>query len=226
MSTNLAEAAPANLGAPEVIYFFGDSITHGWGDEDIGGWPARLTRHLQERAFAVTGYNLGVRGDTSTKIAERWADELQRRRRSGNALAVFAFGVNDATIEPDGRRPLPIEKTAGNVRRIIDEAQDLPILLIGPAPIDEPLMHQALNAKGSVPMPSPDTIAELSQCMAAVATESGVPFLDLYNTLLYNEGWQNSLRQVDGLHPSSSGHDLIARSILQWPVWRQYFPGA
>ena len=79
-----AEFAPGTATRPDVIYFFGDSITLGWRDESLGGWPVRLLRGLHAEGHAATGYNLGIRGDTSTKIADRWEDEVRRRRRDGH----------------------------------------------------------------------------------------------------------------------------------------------
>lgn len=209
---------------PDVVYFFGDSITLGWRDEDLGGWPARLLRRLHSDGYDVTGYNLGVRGDTSTGIAERWEDELRRRWREGNALLVFAFGVNDSTLGPDGRRSLPVAQTARNVGTVLERARHYPVLLIGPAPIEEALMHRRLNAAGDLPMPTPDSIADTARAIGAEARKAGVPYLDLLAVLGGDAGWRASLLQTDGLHPSSAGHDAIARQIAHWAPWQQFFP--
>lgn len=219
-----AEFAPGTATRPDVIYFFGDSITLGWRDESLGGWPVRLLRGLHAEGHAATGYNLGIRGDTSTRIADRWEDEVRRRRRDGHALLVFAFGVNDATLEPDGKRSLPVEQTVRNVRHILDQARSHPVLLIGPAPINEALMHERLNATGDAPMPTSKSIAEVARRMAAEAKAAGVPFLDLLESFRDDPAWNESLVQTDGLHPSSAGHDLIADEIRRWAAWRRLFP--
>src|SRR5262245_46817931 len=97
---------------PDTIYFLGDSITLGWRDEELGGWPTRLMRRLAARGHDITGYNLGIRGDTSREIAGRWKDEVRRRQRGANPLLVFAFGVNDAKMEPDGKPSMPVDEAA------------------------------------------------------------------------------------------------------------------
>jgi lysophospholipase L1-like esterase len=223
-SSDRVEAALESSPAPDAIYFLGDSITLGWRDESLGGWPSRLLRGLHAEDYAVTGYNLGIRGDTSSRIADRWEDEVGRRRRDGNDLLVFAFGVNDATLEPDGRRTLPIERTVENLRHILRKTGRHPVMLIGPAPIDEQLMQQRLNARGNTPMPTPASIAETSARMAAEAATAGVPYLDLLAALAKSQPWHDSLATTDGLHPSSAGHDLIAAEVRSWGPWQRLFP--
>jgi lysophospholipase L1-like esterase len=208
---------------PDTIYFLGDSITLGWRDEDLGGWPARLMRRLANAGHDITGYNLGIRGDTSREIGARWKDEVGRRRRGARALLVFAFGVNDAKIEPDGRRSMPIEETAANMRGILRDAARHSVLVIGPAPIDEALMHRRLNAAGDAPMPTEAGVAEVAALLAREADAAGVPFLDLLSTLASDPAWRRSLAETDGLHPSGAGHDILADQIRRWPAWSSLF---
>ena len=168
---------------PDIICFVGDSITLGWGDEALGGWPARLLRSLSAKGHQVTAYNLGVRGDTSSAILERWQDEVGRRRRGSNPLLVFAFGVNDAKIAADGTQPVHPDLTARNTRQILADAGTGRTLMIGPAPIDEAVMQKQLNTNGASPMPSPASIALANQRIAEEAHSAGVPFLDLLGRL-------------------------------------------
>lgn len=216
--------APPATDTPDTIYFLGDSITLGWRDEELGGWPARLMRRLAARGYNVTGYNLGIRGDTSREIAGRWEDEVQRRQRGANALLVFAFGVNDAKVEPDGRRSLPAGEAAANLKQILLGARGYRILLVGPAPIDEELMHRHLNAEGVAAMPTLVSIAEVARHMAEEAGACAIPFLDLLGILSANAAWRRSLAETDGLHPSRVGHDLIADEIERWSAWSNLFP--
>ncbi|MBT7614475.1 MAG: GDSL family lipase, partial [Rhodospirillaceae bacterium] len=71
----------------DQILFFGDSITVG-GNDSLGlSWPGRLARGLVTRGGAyVTGYNLGVNGDTSVQIASRWQAEVLARGREETGL--------------------------------------------------------------------------------------------------------------------------------------------
>lgn len=216
-------ASPA-ADTPEAIYFLGDSITLGWRDEDHGGWPARLMRRLAGRGYRITGYNLGVRGDTSAEIAERWEQEVGRRQRGASALLVFAFGVNDAKLAPDGTPVTPSAETAASIRRILAASRRHRVLLIGPSPVDEPLMQRHLNAEGLAAMPTGAAIAATARQMEAEAHSADVPFLDLLAALGASAAWKRSLAATDGLHPSGDGHDLIADLIEEWPAWSALFP--
>lgn len=55
------------------ICFFGDSFTAGTGDPDYLGWSGRVCRAAQHPS--LTHYNLGIRGNTSLQIEERWQAE-------------------------------------------------------------------------------------------------------------------------------------------------------
>ncbi len=219
------QASPA-AGTPDAIYFLGDSITLGWRDEDQGGWPARLMRRLAGQGYSITGYNLGVRGDTSCEIAERWEQEVGRRQRGSNSLLVFAFGVNDAKMAPDGTHLTPASETASSIRRILAAARRYRVLLVGPAPVDEPLMQHHLNAEGGAAMPTAESITTIARRMESEARSAGVPFLDLLGRLAQDAVWQKSLADTDGLHPSRAGHELIADLIQDWPAWAELFPNA
>ncbi|MBN8999510.1 MAG: hypothetical protein J0H54_08960 [Rhizobiales bacterium] len=215
--------APSVTGVPDCLFFLGDSITLGWRDEDLGGWPARLMRRLAAAGHDITGYNLGIRGDTSREIADRWEAEVGRRRRGARPLLVFAFGVNDAKLEPDGRRCLPLEETTANIRRILRDASPYRVLVIGPAPIEEPVMLRHLNADGRAAMPTMTEIADVDRHLAREAAAAHAPYLDLLSALAGSAAWRQALVETDGLHPSSSGHDILADAIEAWPAWADLF---
>lgn len=208
---------------PDTICFVGDSITLGWGDAALGGWPARLLGRLSAQGHPVTGYNLGVRGDTSGAILERWRDEVRRRRRGDDPLLVFAFGVNDAKIAADGSQTIRPALTARNTRQILADVGTSRTLMIGPAPIDEGLMQRRLNGDGALPMPSPESIALVNQKIAEEAHSAGIPFLDLLGILSSDPAWGQLMAKTDGLHPSSAGHDLLADTIGAWDAWSDVF---
>jgi lysophospholipase L1-like esterase len=46
------------------VCFLGDSLTFGQGDESGRGWPGRVVLNARAAGVNLTGYNLGVRGDT------------------------------------------------------------------------------------------------------------------------------------------------------------------
>ena len=89
------------------VCFIGDSFVQGTGDPERLGWTGRVLRTPAWRE--VTGYNLGVRRDTSADIARRWQAECAARLPYGidSAGVVFHFGTNDTTVENGALRHLP-----------------------------------------------------------------------------------------------------------------------
>ncbi|HUO23736.1 MAG TPA: hypothetical protein VMU59_14580, partial [Caulobacteraceae bacterium] len=57
------------------VCFLGDSFTQGTGDDAALGWVGRVVAAERGRGHDLTGYNLGVRGQTGADIAERAAAE-------------------------------------------------------------------------------------------------------------------------------------------------------
>lgn len=211
--------------APDAVFFVGDSITFGWRDEEQGGWPSRLIAALPSDAH-VTGYNLGVRGDTSEDIRARWSDEVARRHRDNAAtVVVFAFGANDAKLFPDGRPLVALDRVAENAQLILSAAKRRHrVLFVGPAPVEEEALGRAFNADGVSPVPTNAQVDRVAGILASVAAEAAIPYYDLAGDLRHRKEWFDILRTTDGIHPPALGHDMIASLLVRWPAWRALFP--
>lgn len=211
--------------APDAVFFVGDSITFGWRDEEQGGWPSRLIAALPIQAH-VTGYNLGVRGDTSEDIRARWSDEVARRHRDNAAtVVVFAFGANDAKLFSDGRPLVSLDRVAENARLVLSAAKRRhTVLFVGPAPVEEATLARAFNADGVSPIPSNVQVDAVADVLASVAKEQAIPYYDLAADLRHRTEWFEMLRKTDGIHPPARGHDMIASLLVTWPAWRSLFP--
>ena len=220
----LASPVPQLDAGPDAVFFVGDSITLGWRDEEVRGWPVRVIAGLRPRR-AITAYNLGVRGDASDNILARWQDEVRRRRRpKTSAVLVFAFGANDAKLDADGKPLISVDALRHNTRRILGEAiRDHRVLFVGPAPVDEETLARVLNPAGDVPMPSNRQIAVVSEALAGEAATAGVPYLDMRERLAGDQSWSAAVRETDGLHPPSRGYDIIAGHVAAWSPWASLF---
>ena len=218
----LVPAPSGGRADPDQVFFIGDSITLGWRDEEIGGWPVRLLAGLNP-AHSVTAYNLGVRSDTSERILARWRDEVSRRRPTKRALLVFAFGANDAKLQ-NGAPLMSLTEVAGNARRILSAAvAEYRVLLVGPAPVHEGALARTINPAGDVPVPTNHQIAAVSAVLATEAAALGVPFLDLMARLGEQASWYDALCETDGIHPPARGYDAIATAIATWQPWADLF---
>jgi len=204
--------------------FVGDSLLLGTNDDNYLGWPGRLCRREHEAGHDVSLYNLGIRADTSEKIAARWRHECQVRlpETSPGAL-VFSFGANDcADLEGFGRR-VPLERSIAVARGMLESAAAWkPTLWIGPPPVDD--SRQPFRAAPSVVYHFPSSrIGELSGAYAEVAASLDIPYFDLYRHLINDPAWPGMYEKNDGVHPIAAGYDIVGEHIFNWDAWRTWF---
>lgn len=188
------------------ICFIGDSYVQGVGDSECLGWAGRLCVSARRAGHNVTGYNLGVRRETSADIARRWAAECAPRLPANTVNhVVFSFGLNDVTIENGARRILE-ENSLSNLRTILTAATSrYRTLVIGPVAVPEAERNASL--------------LRLSDGMAKVAAELGVPYLPLIAQFIDDEPWKKQISENDGAHPQAAGYAKIAALIETWPQW-------
>lgn len=193
-----------------VICFFGDSLVAGTGDPACLGWAGRAVVPLLATGRTITHYNLGIRKDTSRKVAARWRSELAIRHMEGwETRLVFAFGTADAAMN-EGRVNVPVDETMANARAILGEAaKDYEVLYVGPPPVANE-EHSRRNA-------------ELNSALGTVCAEVGVPYLDTYSRLVESVGYLDEVRANDGVHPRQVGYGMLAEMVGAWPAWGEWF---
>jgi acyl-CoA thioesterase-1 len=122
----------ANLeAAGEVVVFFGDSITQGYGVRPEDSFPSLVAREL-----GIPFVNAGVPGDTTAAgLARIERDLLAHRPR----LAVVEFGGNDFL------RRVPLAETLGNldamVRAMADQGMMVVILEVNVGLMGDPYLE-------------------------------------------------------------------------------------
>jgi acyl-CoA thioesterase-1 len=191
------------------LMFFGDSHTAGAGDEDGLGWTGRVVAAALAEGIPLCAYNLGVGGETSADVAERWRAEARPRLPDeGDPRVVLAFGVNDVSLDEEDRRCTQ-EQSLLSLEEVLLGAQALGLrrFVVGPAALDD----EATN----------DRIAELSYAYRMLCTRHRVPFVPLVDELRENETWRRELAAGDGAHPGAAGYAEIARLVLAagWLDW-------
>ena len=149
-------------------------------------------------------HNLGVRGDTTAGVLERWRSEVGRRLEDGadNRLVV-AVGAGDV----DGG--ISLARTRLNLANVVDEAaaDGLQPFVVGPPPRADRAFNDRLRAVVD---------AERDVC-----ERRSVPFVDCFEPLLSHEQWAADLSTGDGVHPGQAGYGLLAWLVLHcgWPQW-------
>jgi len=209
-----------------LICCVGDSITLGTGDAHYLGWPGRVSAAEAARGHDLSLYNLGVRGDTSFMIAERWRAECAARLPDEYPGAlIFAFGVNDTAAEEGIGLRVDYERSLVIAREIIVAAAKWKkTMWLAPAPLSD--RHGSLPSPTGVQRRFRDArVRRLSAAYAAIADELGVSYLDLHGFLVDDARWRQAVASGDGIHPAADGYALMADLIGRWDAWRKWMDG-
>ena len=181
-------AVPARA-ADRVIVALGDSLTAGLGVAAHEAWPALLETRLRREGLDYRVVNAGVSGDTTAGGLRR----LDWVLRARPAIVIVALGAND------GLRGLPVDAMRANLETIVTRLTGAGV--------------RVLLAGMRVPPNYGDAYArDFSAAFATVARRSGAAFMPF---LLDGVAAQAALNQPDGIHPTVTGHAVIAERL--WP---------
>lgn len=192
------------------ILFFGDSFVAGVGDPSGLGWVGRVVAAAHADGRPLTAYNLGIRGDTSADVVDRWRAEARARMHDAEADygVVLSVGANDAT-ERDGELRVAPGLAVDNLGRILDGARacGLDVFVVGPPPVGAP--------------ESDARVDQLSRRFAALAGERGVPYVETAAALRAGGTWVREAAAGDGAHPAAAGYAALAELVLGggWLAW-------
>ena len=187
------------------ICFLGDSLTLGQGDRTGLGWPGRVVHEALEAGAALTGYNLGVRGDSGAQIAARAPSEVKARFRHGDAKAVtIFFGAND--IGQD----LPLADSIEALEALLNwaAAHRLTAFVLSPPLYADPL--------------SDAQAAGMTAAFAKICAGRGAPYLDLREAGVDWSLWWAQAEAGDGIHPGAETYASLARAFSRWDAWRAW----
>ena len=190
------------------LAFVGDSFTAGAEDYLALGWVGRVVARGRGIGWNLTGYNLGVRRETTPDIQARLVTEARPRLRDGDAHGlVVSAGINDTTVMA-GQRRVSTADTLAALDRIIESAaaERWPLLLVGPALVGDAEQNERILA--------------LSEAMAGRCAGRAVPYVEIAASLLGDEEWVAEVTSVDGAHPRASGYERLAHVV--WPAFRDW----
>lgn len=192
------------------IFCFGDSTVYGaW--ERGGGWVDRLKRSAVDFLETHPGkyleiYNLGIPGDKTDGLAQRFTSETKQRvaNYKGELLFLFAFGANDAAFVPGTQEfRCPLERFEANYRQVLREAKSLTdqVFVLTITPVNEeqcnPTEKSRMNA----------FVERYNSRLAHLAEEEGANVIDIHSAF-HEQGTQDLLSR-DGIHPNARGYELI-----------------
>jgi lysophospholipase L1-like esterase len=191
------------------VLVFGDSISYGAWDTEAG-WVERLKREahiktvLSEGKEKVQIINLGIGGDTSTKILKRISSEIEARHsNSWPFVFLIMIGTNDER-SVGGEVETSVEQFENNIRDIIKIAKQYSnkIAFLGIPPLGKPV----IAFKGQEY--SDERVKVYEQKVQAIAYEADLIFEPVRPA--FEQAGLDGLFAYDFLHPNDKGHALIA----------------
>jgi len=182
----LASAQAADR--PVKIVALGDSITAGYGLPTDQAFPAKLTRALEAKGYAVSIANAGVSGDTTGGGLDR----LDWSVPQGTEAVILELGANDMLR---GLDPAATKTTLEEILSKLDQ-RHIPVLLVGMKAVRNLGLDYARNFDAIYP---------------ALASTHSVVF---YPFFLDGVATDPQFNQGDGLHPNAAGVDVIVARIL------------
>lgn len=202
-----------------TILFFGDSITWGAWDKQ-GGWVARIKKFVDEKVIDTNFsyyhdiYNLGISGDKTSDLLERFDFETQQRLdEEQETVFVFAIGVNDSQfIDNQGNRT-PINEFRRNLENLVIKAKKYSnkMVFVGLFPVDDSkLTPTSWEQNKSYKR---EFVSQYNKAIEQICQNEQVYFINLCDYFL-NQKYKELL--IDGLHPNSEGHKQISEIVLKF----------
>lgn len=193
IDTVVTESVAETPTSKKTILFFGDSLTAGYGLEDINdAFPGLIQTKLDSLGLNYTVINSGLSGETSAGGKSRIEWVLNQKID----VFVLELGAND------GLRGVPLTETRENLQAIIDAVQtkypQATIVLAGMQL--PPNMGQTYSTE----------FRNIFSDLAEKNSLALIPFL------LEDVGGIPELNQEDGIHPTVEGQKIVANNV--WVV--------
>jgi len=199
------------------ILIFGDSITAGRGVEKGKSWVGRLCRVFDEKnKYNFIVYNLGVPGESTVELLERFKVECQSRTRrqciDDSFIVVLNIGLNDSKCLNSFDNPkTPTDVFRKNINKLISIAKQYTkkTIFVGLIPIDEektvPASNVYLNNK---------RVEIYNRIIEECCNQRNILFLNLFKDWL-KQNYKIFLSD-DGLHPNELGHQKIFEKVIKY----------
>jgi len=192
-TTNVVSTKTENTTNNKRIVVFGDSLTAGYGLEDVeDAYPGLLQQKIDSLQLGYTVINSGISGETTAGGKNR-IDWVLNQKPS---IFILELGAND------GLRGVILNETKMNLQYIIDAVKT-----------KYPSTKIVLAGMQIPPNFGQDYTNEFKNIFPALAQKNQVALIPF---LLENVGGIPSLNQSDGIHPTAKGHKILAKNV--WEV--------
>lgn len=175
------------------IIFFGDSLTAGYGLDDVeDAFPGLIQQKIDSLQLGYTIVNSGVSGETSSGGKNRINWVLNQEP----FIFILELGAND------GLRGVLLRETRENLQAIIDAVK-----------AKYPSTKIVLAGMQIPPNMGQEYTSEFKNIFPSLAKENNI---ELIPFLLDKVGGIPDLNQSDGIHPTKEGHKILSKNV--WKV--------
>jgi len=189
------------------ICVFGDSVVWGACIPKREAWADLLRNYLDEKYnYSVDLYNLGIDGNTSKDVLQRFDAEAQARNPD---IIICAVGANDSIFRNDDKFDVSESVFLQNLSGILEKAKKYTqqIVFVG--------LVKGSDAE-TIPLKRSSTgkcysklaVKKYDGYVKSFAAQNSLPFVDVF-TVLIDEDFD------DGLHPNFSGHIKIFNAVIK-----------
>lgn len=212
-----------------ITFIFGDSITEGLWDSK-GGWADRLKAYVQaeEIKSGVKNYhevyNLGVDGNTTKQIIERFEAETKARLWPDEEYVfIFATGTNDTLHRNNEEFESTPERYETELQQLTELAKEYSskIIFVDLLPVNESLTNP-IKSSSTGKCYTNDRISQFNKVLHGFCDKKSLSCIKVSEEYL-RQDYKTLL--VDGIHPNDKGHeltfDLVVKRVREL-LWVDY----
>ena len=192
------------------IGIIGDSIAHGFYDENNLGWVARLAQKmLQKKSGEYVFNNMSQAGDNIADASFRATSEALTRSFD---VIIVNIGINDLRRRKDSNLETDISEGARVVywNRLLDILNKTNAKIIVTDLI--PVIENRYTEKATLIRRNED-VEKYNQIIANICKERNITFFTRYNN------WKTrNLEDLykDANHPNAKGHEILADELFDF----------
>lgn len=197
----------------KTICIFGESTTWGASDWQKGGWANRLRFHFDQLddPHWKAVYTLGIHGDTSHDLLNRFETEARARNPD---IIILSTGGNDASyIKSEDKPKVSLDEFRKNIEKLVELSRKFTnkIVFLGLRNINDSLTKPIQWDKTMYY--SNDKMKQYDQVLKKVCEKNKVYFIDFYGFME-----KNDFGEDDGLHPNEKGHEKIYKKVKDFLI--------
>jgi len=182
-----AKLTPPKPGDPPRVVFFGDSITHNWGNKNYSDLFQRKKNYI----------NRGIGGQTTGQMLLRYRQDVLALEPK---VVVFLGGTNDLASYKVADVVSFIEQNISSITELALLHHEH-IILCSITPVSDAIKPQTDRR-------DPAKILAINAWLKKYATEKHIPYVDYYDAVTDGHDRIQTALTVDGLHPN---HDGVAK---------------